>query len=265
MGIDWAEIERLVKPAPNYGTLVKRNLQILSYDFVRKYYNHSMNQAKNYTTRLLGDYAACMHAPKYGEYMEKLNKVFKQLDSLGVKNYLEFMHHVKTKEKLEKFHSEAGLSVQEIIRTIKYLFYWILPSKKYLRELIDADNQKHLKFVTTLRENGLRFTLDILEKGRTKEGRQRIAKETGVPEDFIYDLVNRADLTRMPYISGKTVKHYFGGGYNSLEKLANADLDQLTKDMKEYFDSIGIKLRASFMELDSRIVIAEILPKIVEH
>jgi hypothetical protein len=258
MGIDWAEIERLVKPAPNYGTLVKRNLQILSYDFVRKYYNHSMNQAKNYTTRLLGAYPGGI-----GEY-KKLNKAFKQLDSLGVKNYLEFMHHVETKEKLEKFHSEAGLSIQEIIRAIKCLFYWILPSKKYLRELIDADNQKHLKYVTTLRENGLRFTLDILEKGRTKEGRQRIAKETGIPEDFIYDLANRADFTRMPFISGKTVKHYFCGGYNSLEKLASADLDELTEDMAKYLSSIGMKLRRSFIELESNIAIAKILPKIIE-
>jgi len=175
------------------------------------------------------------------------------------------MRHVETKEKFEEFHSKAGLSMREIIRAIKYLFFWVLPSKKYLRELIDADNQKHLDYVTTLRKKGLRFTLDILEKGRTKEGRQRIAEETDVPEDFIYDLVNRADLTRMPYISGKTVKHHFGGGYNTLEKLANADLSQLTKDMTKYFDSIGIKLRVSFMELDSGIVVAEILPKIVEH
>ncbi len=261
MGIDWEEIERLVKPAPNYRTLVKRNLEILSYDFVRKYYNHRMKQAENYTTRLLGDYPR----PKYGEYMEKLIKVFKRLDSLGLKNYLEFMHHVETKEKFEEFYNEAGLSIREIIRAIKYLFFWVLPSKKYLRELIDADNQNYLEYVTTLREKSIRFTLDILEKGRTKEGRQRIARETGVPEYFIYDLVNRADFTRMPYISGKTVKHYFGGGYDTLEKLANADLDQLTREMKRYFDSIGIKLRASFMELDSGIVIAEILPKIVEH
>lgn len=261
MGIDWEEVERLVKPAPNYRTLVKRNLEILSYDFVRKYYNHSMKQAENYTTRLLGDYPR----PKYGEYMKKLNKVFKQLDMLGVKNYLEFMHHVETKEKFEEFHSKAGLSMREIIRAIKYLFFWVLPSKKYLRDLIDANNQEHLEYVTTLRKKGLRFTLGILEKGRIKEGRQRIAEETDVPEDFIYDLVNRADLTRMPYISGKTVKHYFGGGYNTLEKLANADLSQLTKDMTKYFDLIGMKLRASFMELDSGIVIAEILPKIVEH
>ena len=122
-----------------------------------------------------------------------------------------------------------------------------------------------MEYVTTLRENGIRFTLDILEKGRTKEGRQRIRKETGVPEDFIYDLVNRADLTCMPYISGKTVKHYFGGGYKSLEKLAKAELSQLTEDMVEYLDSIGMKLSRSFIELDSGIAIAKILPKVVEN
>ncbi len=81
----------------------------------------------------------------------------------------------------------------------------------------------------------------------------------------MHDLASRADLTRMPYISGKTVKHYFGGGYNSLKKLARVDLNQLTKDMTKYFESKGMKLRRSFIELDSNTAIAEILPKILEH
>ena len=261
MGIDWKEVERLVKPAPNYRTLVKRNLEILSYDFVRKHYNHSMKQAENYSKRLLGNYPK----PKGDEYIGKVNKIFSQLDRFGVKNYLEFIHHVETKEKFEKFHNEAELNIRDIIRTIKYLFFWVLPSKKYLRELIDADNQKHLEYVTTLRENGIRVTLDILEKGRTKKGRQRIALETGVPEDFVYDLVNRADFTRLPYVSGKTVRRYFGAGIKSLAKLAKAELNQLTKDMAEYMDSIGMKLSRSVIELDSGIALAKVLPKIVEN
>jgi len=84
-----------------------------------------MRQAEIYTTRLLGDYPR----PKYGEYMAKLNKVFKQLDRLRVKNYLEFMHRVETKEKFEEFYKGAGLSVQEIVRAIKYLFFWVFPQR----------------------------------------------------------------------------------------------------------------------------------------
>jgi len=50
----------------------------------------------------------------------------------------------------------------------------------------------------------------------TSEARRQVAVNAGVPVDFVTDLVNRADFTRMPYINGKTVRHYFGAGYRSL-------------------------------------------------
>jgi hypothetical protein len=131
--------------------------------------------------------------------------------------------------------------------------------------LIDKENHSQKEYITALRTNNIRFTLDVLEIGRTKEGRVKIAIKTGVPEDFIAELVNRADFTRMPYISGKTVWHYFTGGYNSLEKLVNSDLDKLREDMTKYFDSIGRKLSRPILELDSGIIILKILLKIVKQ
>lgn len=69
--------------------------------------------------------------------MERLNKVFKQLDSLNVQNYSEFMHLIETREKLEEFHSKTNLALNEIICVLKYLHSWVFPTKMYLRELID--------------------------------------------------------------------------------------------------------------------------------
>jgi hypothetical protein len=261
MTIDWKEVERLIKPSPSYEELTKKILEVLSYDFVKKFYRHNMKEAEEYATRLLG----CDPKQRYGEYVEKLNRAFRQLDSLNVQDYSELVNLVETREKLEEFYERANLGLNDLIRVLRYLHSWVLPTKMYLRELIDKNNQTHKEYTTTLRENNIRFTLDILDKCRTKDGRGSIARETGVPEDFIFDLVNRADFTRMPYASSKTVKHYFGGGYNSLEKLAGADLNKLTKDMARYFESIGMKLRRSFIELDSNIAIAKILPKILEH
>ncbi len=72
-------------------------------------------------------------------------------------------------------------------------------------------------------------------------------------------------FSNMSYVSRKPVQHYFGGGYNNLEKLAKADLVTLNNDMTEYLSSIGKKLSKSFLELDSGIIISKILPKIVEQ
>ena len=135
----------------------------------------------------------------------------------------------------------------------------------YLRELIDKKNQTHLDYITTLRKNKIRFTLDILEKGRTIKERKKMTEETGVPRNFLSELVNRADFTRMPYISGKTVRHYFGVECKSLEQLAKTELNQITKAMEKHLNSLGVKLSRSFIELDSGVAIAQVIPKIVEN
>ena len=123
-------------------------------------------------------------------------------------------------------------------------------------------NAQQLGYVTTLRESGVRFNLDLLEMGRTRQFRGRLARITGVPEEFIFELTHRADFTRLPYVRGSTVCNYFNAGYTTLEKLAQADLAALQADMDSYAAAIGKNLKHG-MELDSGIVIAGILPKIV--
>jgi hypothetical protein len=220
-----------------------------------------MLEAAEYAVKLLGN------DPKqrYGEYLEKIKKILQQLNNLGVKSYSELIHLVKTREDVEAFCSRANLGLSELVRVLKYLLYWVLPSKMYLRELIDKKNQTQLEYISTLRNHKVRFTLDLLEQGRTLEERRKIAEETGVPTEFISELVNRADFTRLPYTSGKTVRHYFGIECKNLEQLAKSELNQLTKAMAKHLDSIGIRLSRSFIELDSGIVIAKVLPKIVEN
>lgn len=260
MPIDWTEVERLVKPSPNYETLIQRLLEVFEYGFVKDHYNHSMEEAQGYAGRLLGN------DPKgrYGKWLEALKAGFQSLAAIGVKDYLDFIRRVETKEKLAAFHENAGLALSVIIDLLKYLLKWVLPTKSYLAELVDEDALKALELISTLRQNGVRFTLDILETGRTKQGREEMARRAGVPEAFIFEMVNRADFTRLPFVRGSTVRNYFHAGYDSLQKLANADLAELSDAMIRYGQSIGKDLKHG-MEVDSGIVIARILPALVEQ
>jgi len=189
--------------------------------------------------------------------------VFRRLGEMGVDGYGGLLDRVRDREGLEGFHGASGLPLRDIIGSLHYLRHWLLPSKIYLSQLIDREDSSQKEGVAALRATGIRFTLDILQRGMTAEARRQIAEETGVPVDFVTDLVNKADLTRMPYINGKTVRHYFGAGYRSLASLASADLETLQGDVRDYLSSQGIRLRRSFIELDSGIQIAGVLPKIV--
>jgi hypothetical protein len=68
-------------------------------------------------------------------------------------------------------------------------------------------------------------------------------------------------------VRGKTVNHLCGGGYNTLEKIANADLEIMDKDMDAYYQTLGKNL----VDFQSVILLpwiiggAQILPRVMEE
>jgi hypothetical protein len=258
--VNWDEVERLVKPSPNYQTLIKRLQEAYTYEFVRQYYTHTMAEAERYATDLLG----CNPKRRHGDWLGRLRRVFRQFEEMGVKDYPDLIDRIETRSGLEDFFGKSGLTLAEIIGVLRYLHNWVLPSKMYLRALIDKGDQRALAHVTALREHGFRFTLDILELRRTRQGRKELCYQMGAPYGFVYEMVNRADFTRMPFASGATVRHYFHGGCTTLQALANADLSTLTEEITAHFNAIGKNLKRA-MELDSGIAIARVVPSVVEH
>jgi hypothetical protein len=132
--------------------------------------------------------------------------------------------------------------------TLNYIFRWVLPHRLYLRELINIENEFHKDYVEELRMHGIRFNLDILEYVRTRVGSKKLWKETGIQKLFIVDLVNLADMSRLPYSNRKIVKHRFAVGYNSIAQLAKEDPEKMIEDMKSYFNRRGVKL-SGFIDL----------------
>jgi len=62
-----------------------------------------------------------------------------------------------------------------------------------------------------------------------------LVKLTGLPSDFITSLVHRADIARLPYVRRKTILPVCGAGYDSLARIAAADLAQMESDLDIYF------------------------------
>lgn len=256
MEIDWSEVKKIT--LWSYEELVEKILRVLSYSFVREHYNHSMREAEKYVDGLLG------YDQKHADHVMKLARIFRKLDTLKIQSYAELIHRVENREKCEGFLRKAELPFRDFMSALNYLFRWILPFNIYLRELIDADNETHLGYLEQLRELGIRFNLDILERGRHIESRRRISEEKGIPETFVADLVNRADMTRLPYSNRKTVKHLCVAGYCSLGKIAQADLRDLKEHMRLHFDKTGVRFARSFIDLDGISRWARIVPRVVE-
>ncbi|HUT16972.1 MAG TPA: DUF4332 domain-containing protein, partial [Acidobacteriota bacterium] len=162
------------------------------------------------------------------------------------------------------FLKKSELAFIDLISALNYMFRWVLPFRNvYLKKLIATNNEAHKEYIEKLIERNIKFNLDILEYGRTKEGRKKISIETGTPETFILNLTNKADLTRLPYMNWKTANHLFEAGYNNLNKLAEVSRERLKDDMKTYFDRKGIKL-GPFIDLKGLSLWAKCVPKIIE-
>ena len=257
MEIDWSEVKRIT--LWSYEELIEKLLKVLSYEFVQKYYNHSMREAAEYVGRLLG------YDQKYHVKVSALTELFRKLDAAKIKNFEELLHEIENREKCSEFLGKTVLSFTELIFALNYIFRWVLPFCLYLRELIDPNDETQNGYLEELKKIGIRFNLDVLERGRTEEDRKRISREATIPEAFILILVNRADMTRLPYSNRKTVRHLGAAGYDSVDKIAQADLTRLMEDMRAYFNKIGIRLSRSFIDLEGIMRWAKAIPKIVQN
>ena len=80
----------------------------------------------------------------------------------------------KTKEKCEDFLEKTELSFVDFISVLNYIFRWVLPFRNvYLKQLVEPKNEVKKRYIDRLRERDVKFNLDILEYGRTREGRKK--------------------------------------------------------------------------------------------
>ncbi len=259
MTVDWEKLKIHLRPIPNYEDLARRLRDSLAYPLVSENYNFSMSQAAEYTRALLGGDTR----QRYQEHTRQIITALRRLKSAGVKDIIHLVGETSRRELLQDFTVQYQMAAEDVVDVLRYLIYWVLPEKRYLSELAKG-RPDELERVLCLRENGIRFTLDLLEKGRTPREREALAAQTGLPEETISMLTHQSDMMRMPYTRAASAQSYYHAGYRSLESLAKADISELDSAMMTYGASIGKNLHHG-MDFDNCIRIARIVPQIVEE
>ncbi len=253
--IDWKLVKKMT--LWDYEELIKKMTEILSYTFIQEHYNHKTKEATNYSKKLLG------YDPKHEKHVSRIANTFTILEALKVDTYEDLIHRIEDKEKCEDFLRKTKLPFEDLIFVLNHIFHWVFPHRLYLRELIDTENGCRKIGIEKLRNRGIRFNYDVLENGGTRIGREKLSKDTGIPESVILDFVNLADMSRLPYSNRKTVKHLLAGGYGSVAKLAQTDSVRIIEDMRSYFEGIGVKL-SGFIDLEGIAQWARTIPVVVQ-
>jgi len=260
MDIDWSQVKK--RTLWHYEDLIKKLLEVLDYGFVQEHYNHTMPEAATFTEQIQQGYVV---NGKEATFIGEISAHLQRLDAVGVRNYLDLVQKVRSKAKCEAFLEETEVSFDALIQVLGYLLRWVLPFRIPVKELVDSITETDKMQLAILKQHKVRSNLDVLERFRKKENRKTFPGETGVTEKFILELVHRADISRLAYVRGKTIKHLCGGGYDTLDKIAKADIKKMEVDMTAYYATLG----KSFLDfktvipLDWMIGGARILPKVV--
>jgi hypothetical protein len=162
-----------------------------------------------------------------------------RIEQAGAQGLFECVDRVSTRKRAECFMGETGIDRAHVEALLDFVKRWIIPYPAQLRQLFDPSDQALLGHFEKLKEHKIANSYALLEQGRTKPGREALAAQTGVPESVILDFVHRADITRLPFTSGRIVNQLWAIGYTSLEQLRNANPAQFFERVNEYYSSHG--------------------------
>lgn len=262
MKINWSSVK--VQTLWSYEDLIGRLQNTLVYDFVREYYNHTMEEARGYAMRIRSGYL--QDRVDKAAYVDDMVANLRELEAQGIGTYSDLVDRVATRELCTSFLEQSEYGFDQLIQTLNYLFRWVLPFKTPVREYLDMQRGKEAKHLEALKSHKLVSNLDLLEVGRTRMGRSHLARATGIPVAALTALVHRVDMSRLAYVRGRTVLHLCAGGYDTLAKLAAADLSEMERKMEAHYRTLG-KSSADFrsvIPLSWMIGGAKTLPRIVE-
>lgn len=259
--IDWSSVKR--QTLWSYEDLIQKLQNVLAYGFVQEHYNHTMKQAEDYARQVRRGYLQD-HGDKTA-FVDRRIANLGRLKTLRVGTCSRLVDRVATREQCAAFLQQTNLEFDELIQTLNYLLRWVLPFKTPVREFIEVDRAEQIKYLEGLKQHKIGSNLDLLERGRTRAERERVSSVTGIPIAFLTALVHKADISRLAYVRGQTVRHLCGGGYDTLAKIAAADLAEMEKKMDAYYRTLGKSLSdyRSVVPLAWMIGGAQILPRVV--
>ena len=124
-------------------------------------------------------------------------------------------------------------------------------------------NPDHVK---RLEEHGIKNAEKMLKSGFTRSQRKNLARETGISEKQILEIVKLSDLARLPGVKGIRARLYYDAGVDCVRKMAGWEPDDLREMVAKYAEKTGFDgIPPLPKEVQSTIANARKLPIILEE
>jgi hypothetical protein len=166
-------------------------------------------------------------------------KTVERLEQAGVQNLYDFLVLVPTRTQAQGYIAAVGIPQQSLMGFIDYFKQWWFPFPATLRQLVEEGDAGLERALGQLKALKIANSMSLLEAAAARADREALSAQSGVQMALLHDLVQRADVSRLPYTSGGAVKRLWAMGYRSLADIRSADPQDYSRRVGEYFAAGG--------------------------
>ena len=192
---------------------------------------------------------------------EQIDQRFERLQAQGISNLRDLLSAAKNAKKIEVLANNTGLS-EECLTILRREVNALLPQPKNLRDFPGIEKS----IVEKLEKRGIRNSKQLFLAARSKQERTQLSQAADINPTKLLELVKLADLSRVYGVGPVFARLLFDGGADTVESLAQADSEQLYRQLEKKYLEAGYS-KADFKERDIRFCIrmAKDLPKSIEY
>jgi hypothetical protein len=161
----------------------------------------------------------------------------------NIKNLDELLIALKDKDKVQKFSKQSGLQ-EDYLAVLKRVVNGYRQKPNMIRDFTCVTEDTVVK----LEKLGIKNTLKLYDIILTDEKRKALSNKTGISKDELMKLAKLTDLSRIRWVNHTFAYVLLEAGYDTAEKVANADyqelyqtVKQLNEERKIYNAHIGVR------------------------
>jgi hypothetical protein len=166
--------------------------------------------------------------PSWKILEKDIDKNLDVIKKCNIKNLDELLIALKDKDKVQEFSKRSGLE-EDYLAVLKRVVNGYRQKPNRIKDFTCITE----KTVVKLEKVGIKNTLKLYDMILTDEKREAISNKTGINKDEIIKLAKLTDLSRIRWVNHTFAYVLLEAGYDTTEKVANADHQELYKVVKQ--------------------------------
>lgn len=165
--------------------------------------------------------------PSWMPLRENIDENLNALKRQGIHNINELLDNIKNKTKIEEFARASGLS-QPYLNLLRRVVQGYTPNPNRIKDFPEITDQS----AENLKVLGISNTRQLYSHILTPQKRAELSTKSGIPLNEIIRLTQLTDLSRIRWVNHTFAYVLLEAGYDTVEKVANADYMDLYETIK---------------------------------